>query len=277
MRFRPPFSRRTEIVLSTEHRLFPRAESVQVEVSLTRQQHSGMAASTHLKVEPWSPGFMTLETFSRTSTAPMGRPPASGLARVIMSAWKWSKNGKIVCVRAYVRACVRPGVEVCGSGFLTAKTLASGAHTRTHAREESHTWPDAELGVLVRPEVPCAPQPALHLIKHEEGIVLGAKRPQLVQEVLVARGDACMEIRRRKSVGIGDEWGGQSGKSSLTMVRPPSLAHMCRAQPATQLHDYTDRQYSIKTRLCACPSPGLSRTTAASIGRAHKYHISAPR
>mmetsp|Transcript_16513 Transcript_16513/g.41203 ORF Transcript_16513/g.41203 Transcript_16513/m.41203 type:complete len:213 (-) Transcript_16513:785-1423(-) len=42
---------------------------------------SGLPAN----VEPWSPGRITSATCCFMSTAPMGRPPASGLASVIMS------------------------------------------------------------------------------------------------------------------------------------------------------------------------------------------------
>src|SRR5699024_12519276 len=68
------------------------------------------------KVEPWLPCPIPAATLSLTSTAPMGRPPPSPLARVTMS------GRRLYCSQAR-KVPVRP-TPVC-----TSSTIRSEEHT----------------------------------------------------------------------------------------------------------------------------------------------------
>ncbi|KAG5523255.1 hypothetical protein RHGRI_035172 [Rhododendron griersonianum] len=67
---------------------FPFLETLAKNSGLEILSRTAMAAAQMrgppAKVLPWSPYFMAEATFSVSNTAPMGRPPARGLARVIL-------------------------------------------------------------------------------------------------------------------------------------------------------------------------------------------------
>ena len=75
--------------MSDDFNSFPRSVTLAKKAgSLTRSKTSFATAHTKgppANVDPWSPAAMTAATFSFISTAPMGKPFASGFATDIIS------------------------------------------------------------------------------------------------------------------------------------------------------------------------------------------------